>query len=328
MFMGNRIALQNNWRLGDRPELGMMNRVNTIFRKEDMLGPFALPNFDQASTILIGSDYSGQHTTSKYESYAFVIADFDRMKEWDVSRQYVRDTFLRDGRRFSFKAINDSKRAAALPAFLRSIDLIPGLLLVVLIEKSLKTLFSHTEIDHSDVLSRELSLWPPHVKERLFRVLHINSLLIAGLTHPGQNLLWITDQDDVVANETRHRQATSAFARALGHYLQHDLGHIRVATTKSDSGKRDVEDFVAIADFAAGSVCEVLSAYQNSGMPLVEDIVLPAPPDMSEKTSFLSNWFSIEDAPLRRLVISIDPKPVSDKLIIKQWKFHGITTSI
>jgi hypothetical protein len=252
------MALQNNWRLGDHPELGMMNRLNAIIRVADAANPFALPNFSSASAVTIGSDYSGQHRASKYDAYAFVIADLGSAFNWELSRRQIREKYLQDGRRFSFKNLNDSKRAAALPAFLRAIDLIPGLLLVVLVEKTVGTLFVESQVDEKDSLAHELSLWPPHVNERLFRILHFNSLLIAGLTYPGQHVLWITDQDDVVANETKHRQAIDAFSRTIGRYLEHDLGHVRVGTTASDSGTRDVEDFVAIADFAAGAICEIL----------------------------------------------------------------------
>jgi hypothetical protein len=323
-----RVKLQNNWRLSVHPELGIMSRLNVLIGAIDAANPFALPNFCDASVITVGSDYSGQHRASKYEVYAFVIADLNRAYDWEFSRRQVRETFLRDGRRFSFKNLNDSKRAAALPTFLRAIDLIPGLLLVILVEKTVGTLFVESSIEESDHLAYELSLWPLHVNERLFRILHFNSLLIAGLTHPRQHVLWITDQDDVVANETMHRQAIATFGRTISHYLEHDLGHVRVATTKSDSGTRDIEDFVAVADFAAGAISEILSAYQNSSMPIVQRIAMMPPQNLSAKTRMLSDWFSAEGVALRRLVISIDPKPDSEKLFLNHWKFHGLKVPI
>jgi hypothetical protein len=59
------MALQNNWRLGDHPELGMMNQLNAIIRAADAAIPFALPNFSSALAITVGSDYSGQHQLPK-----------------------------------------------------------------------------------------------------------------------------------------------------------------------------------------------------------------------------------------------------------------------
>ncbi len=119
--------LQNAWRLGDRPELGAMSTANTLIRSLDASTPGALPDLRAAPTIFIGSDYGGQHATSKYESYAFLFADLERSEGWFHARHTLRELFLSDGRRFSYKSLRDRRRAAVLPQFLRAIDLIHGL---------------------------------------------------------------------------------------------------------------------------------------------------------------------------------------------------------
>src|ERR1700754_5207696 len=94
--------LAGNWRLGDRPDLRSMNIVNGLFRALDLRSSDALPCFDGAQQLLIGSDYSGQHANSRYESLAFVVADADALRPWFNARATLRERHLPDGRRMSF----------------------------------------------------------------------------------------------------------------------------------------------------------------------------------------------------------------------------------
>lgn len=64
--------LATNWRLGDRPDLRSIKIVNGLFRAHDMRGPSALPCFDNTTTLMIGSDYGGQHSTSRFEALALI----------------------------------------------------------------------------------------------------------------------------------------------------------------------------------------------------------------------------------------------------------------
>ena len=113
-----------NWRLGDRPDLRSMNVVNGLFRALGLRGPAALPCFDGAAQLLIGSDYGGQHANSHYESLAFVVADTAALDPWLGARERLREKYLPDRRRMSFKSLNDQLRMGALPEFLSAADLI------------------------------------------------------------------------------------------------------------------------------------------------------------------------------------------------------------
>lgn len=313
----------NNWRLGDRPDLKSMNTVNRLFKSIDMRGPRALPCFDGATRILVGSDYGGQHADSRYESLAFVVADGEGLAPWFAARARWRETHLRDGRRMSFKSLSDKLRAAALPHFVSAANLIPGLLLVVLFEKQVGTVFAS---DRHAVLPAEFQQiveWPGRTKEKMLRICHVLSLILAGLTRELQDVLWVTDQDEIAANVERHTLSTRAFGAISSHYLEHQLGHIRVATTASDPGDRTIEDFVAIADLAAGAVCHAINAYGLSGLSNVPGLLVPPPPGSPQKVDWLLNWFSNDCAPLKRVVLTFDVIPNSPKLGIRQIEFLG-----
>jgi hypothetical protein len=316
--------LENLWKYPDRPDLGLMNIFNSMVHDLDVLNNSSLPDLRRGSMVLIGSDYSGQHVTSIYESFAFVFADIQHCQKWGNMRHEIRRDILRDGRRISYKTLKDKKRLEALYDFLQGANDIPGLLVVILIHKGIESLFKASgRIEQTDPEIESLINWPPHVVEKLLRIIHFISLFLAGLSREGQDVLWITDEDEIAANEQRHRELTTSFGNVASQYLEHTLGNVRVATTKSDTGKRDVEDFVSIADLAAGSLCEALNAYARAGIRPTPNLILPPPSGLDKKALNMLNWFSDRRHTLKRLVFSIDPVVNSARLSVKQLIFQG-----
>jgi len=314
----------SNWGLRDRPELGAMNIVSALMKSIELADRFALPDFSHAQTLLIGSDYSGQHSTSDFEALGFLIADSDRLQPWHDARHGLRRTYLPNGRRMSFKNLGDKKRVAALPGFIDAAEQIHGLLLVVLVDKRIKTLFQQTSGDErasSD--GGFLSKWPPKAEEKLLRICHVAALLVAGLSRPGQNIVWISDQDEIAANNQRLRQLTEASGRIMSAYLEHPLGHLRVGTTASDTGARDVEDFVAIADLAAGALCEVLSAHRRAGVDFPLGIFVPNQKGMASKIDPLTWWLSSKGSQLKKIALSLEPIANSSKLHVRHYDFSA-----
>lgn len=316
--------LSNNWRLEDRPDLGAMNVANSLIRALDFSDPDALPDMRNASSILVGSDYSGQHATSQFEAFAFVLVDSDRSGSWIKAQKSLRKQFLSDGRRLSYKGLNDRHRNAVLPQFLEATNLLSGLLVVILVDKSIKSLFKLSgKIKSSDPEIQSLAHWVPHVAEKLLRICHFTSLFVAGLSRESQDVLWITDQDDIAANAKRHGEFVSAFAHISSHYLPHTLGHLRIATTAADTGSRDVEDFVAVADFAAGAICETLNTYHRMGILPVPGVTLSIPNDIDVKVLRLMNWFSDSRSSLKRLVLAFESLADSTRLRVRHYSFKG-----
>lgn len=315
--------LRNNWYFGNRPDLGAINSLNKLFRELDLKSPSAFPDFQKSKSILIGSDYSGQHSTSVYEAFGFILVDPEKTGYWIKEREEVRKRFLPDGRRMSFKKLGDRRRAEALPEFLSASDLLAGLLVIFLVHSKIGSLF----VPDKDLLEGEantisLDHWSPHISEKLLRICHFSSLLLAGLSRKNQDVLWITDQDDIAQNVQKHTEFVKGFGNISSHYLTHDLGHLRIATTASDSGSRDVEDFVAIADLAAGAVCQAMNTFHQSGLNLVQKIVVPYPMKMDQKIVHVLNWFSKGNGTLKKLVIGFEPAKDSSKIFARHYLFE------
>jgi len=286
----------------------LIDKLNGMLRGLGAKQPPALPDLTQSSLLFAASDYSGQHAEAPYQAYSIVLADLAGSQKWETSRRSIRARWLADGRRLSYKGLRDRHQEAALAPFLRAADFIPGLLLTVLVDRGIQNMFHLVEGERDEDSIGPFAKWPRGSLEKLLRVVHLLSLLVAGLSRPGQDLLWITDEDEIAANEQRLTELVLGFSNVASHYLTHSLGHLRVGTTRSDTGSRDVEDFAAIPDLAAGAAAEAFGRFHGmTGWPSPPGIVVPSLAGTSGKATIIMSWYARDQhASLKRLVYLID----------------------
>ena len=307
------------WRSLDDPALGFANLFSDVIRLQEGRHPGLLPNLRLVPTFLIGSDYGGLHKSASYETYSLVLAGAETLGPWDERRSSIRDRARLGSRRLSYKALNDRKRLRALPAYLEAANLIPGLLVAILIDHRIQSIFEEQVKGRGSAKDVYFPGWRPRVIERALRVIHLVSLFLGGMSTPNQDVLWLTDEDDIAANEDRLRELVNAFAIVSSHYVGHALGHVKIGTTKSDTGRRDVEDFVAIADVTAGAIQEVIA---EQGVPTGR-LWLPPPRAVPAKARLVMDWLADNTQELKRLAYTIDEDPASRKLRITSFRFHG-----
>lgn len=282
--------------------------------------PTSFPDLRQASTIFIYSDYSGEHSGSKYQILSFLIADLSRCQQWEKDRQELRIKYLSNNRRMSFKQLNDKQRQRALKPFLKATNSIPGLVFTVAIDSNIKTLFEGSSpLDLNNPEFDEFKSWKPKVLEKAFRTVHFISFLLAGLSRTNQNLIWITDQDAIAANSNRLKQLTNLFGWVVSSYLTFDLGHIRCGTTQSDNGTMEIEDLAAIPDIIAGALFEQMQLAEND----FPNTFWMHRGDFSEKTSSITWWLADVTKPLKRVFCKLDSIPNSDQLNVSWYHFHN-----
>jgi hypothetical protein len=224
-------------------------------------------------------------------------------------------------RRMSYKALNDRYRRAALIPFLDVANEIPGLLVSFAIDKNISTIFADETPDHRTT-HPAFAGWKPKPIERAMRIIHLTSLLLRGLSAPGQDVWWFTDQDDIVANEHRLRSFVNLAATISSHYLQHPLRNLRIGTTACDTGRRDIEDFLAIPDLAAGTLQELLATGTARMILDAPSLFLPKDEAIAAKASNIMNWFADNTQPLRRLTFVID-QPRTGSWRITTLRAHG-----
>jgi hypothetical protein len=105
--------------------------------------------------------------------------------------------------------------------FLDASDQIPGFLLLVAISQRVGNL-AETMEEVPNILS-PVAHWKEPVREELFRILCLVSLLIGGLSRPGQDALWVSDEDPVLANDSRMKEISPLFGRLASGMVQHQI---------------------------------------------------------------------------------------------------------
>jgi hypothetical protein len=129
--------------------------------------PFAGPH------VALASDYSGDHKASRFRAYCYSIMDTEASPEWPRRRQSMRQQYLPDGRRMSFKSLGDKYRQRALVPFLQAADTIYGHIVCLVVTKSFDNMSWRADPDHA----RHAAF----LHARPSRVLHAHAIDPSGL---------------------------------------------------------------------------------------------------------------------------------------------------
>jgi len=257
---------------------------------------------------MLGSDYSAGRSGCKHDVYAFLIADEEASPEWPALRHAIRQNHLPDGRRLSFKRLADGQRQRALVPFLDAADSLTGHLVVLLVDKRLRGLSTgRNSLRVWQELHGLHGKWDQTAFEKLARVVHIFAILVGMWSRPFADISWITDEDEIVANDARLTDALLLAERFSGLYTSHQLGTFAMNSTAIDDTSRGFEDFVAIPDLVAGALAELVTAWANSCPSwYVDDNSTLDPSLLSHKTNVISAWFSTRSAMLRRTAVLVE----------------------
>jgi hypothetical protein len=208
----------------------------------------------------------------------------------------------------SFKQLRHGPRKRALRAFLAAADLLDGLVLVVLVDKRLPRLIGEQgdPACFPQMVVAERG-WNLKSFDRLSLVCSLLATLVAGLSDAGQDLLWITDQDEIAPNPVKHNHAGNVAWLHVSRYAPKNHGKFVFATTEVDShsGNMRHEDLVAIPDLAAGALTAALSSVASSGFRVSAHLGVPLGVDIPEHSAEILTWLSSQSS-LRRLVVVLD----------------------
>jgi hypothetical protein len=301
------------WNKNVIPCWSITSSLGNVLRQLEIADVELLPDLSSHRSLILTSDYSGQHKTATHESFSFLVAGMESCAQWNEERQRVRDTFLTDNRRMSYKALNDRQRRLALLPFLSAANRIPGLLTTALVNKRVSRRFKVTAEDRNQFPS-PIAGWPHQVLQKLTFVAHLGALLIAGLSSTGQDVLWFTDNDDFVANDQRAIDLTPLLGGIISGYIGHDLGHFRFGTMKCDAGDLQIEDLTAIPDLIAGAACEIPLHFVNLTHTAIK---VPLRDHVSAKGLTILDWMGCRHMPLKRLLILIDEGDTPGRIKVK-----------
>lgn len=261
----------------------------------------ALPTF-QGKDVWVFSDYSGQQKASDFSVIAMLLMDADASPEWPRARSAVRSRFLSDGRRMSFKGLNDKRKQAALVPFLEAADLLFGLLAVVAIHKDVQCLCSGEEaVSTYDATLQLEGRWNEKSFESMLRICHFVSLIVAGLTVQ-REVIWITDQDEFIANAPKTRDVSRIAAGILTAYAPCPRRTVQFGSTAVDEADRGLEDLTAVPDIVAGATAEFVTYLWRASDGVLSLDEWPGPPNVTTKTDVIMTWWSQAVVTLRRIL--------------------------
>jgi len=293
------------WRTITEPLYPWVKTIDRILTVED-------PPTISGPTMLIASDYSGTDKKSRYLVTAIVCCDMEASSDWEISRRSIRRLHLPDGRRMSYKALNDVKRSRALAPFLSAAEFIHGLCLVVIVNKSIRHLCLNNASDYQKIreTAQLEARWKDRELESVLRLTHFVGCVTGGMTQPAQNVYWISDEDSSFSNLQRHADVAKLLSKFSSHYVKHELGELGVGTTSVDEGDRMEEDLAAVADLAAGALSEVLNRLAGlCGGRIPTNLVVEHSQEFLPKADLISRWFWLGRSSLRRVAVLFETHP-------------------
>ena len=249
-----------------------------------------LGSHDANKSVIIGSDYSGQQKTSQYLTYSFVVA-CEPTWAWDQARRSFRQHHIPDNRRLSFKRFGKTNNPVALAHFLDITRLLEGDLFVFAFEKSLIKSLPLIQPTKKDFGLE--ARWKPQALEEATRKALLLSLIAGRYVPEYGSMTWITDEDPSIGNELMFTDVQRMAATLTGVLSPLYRGMFKMGTTGQDCQHMFREDFVAIADFAAGMIAELASHLtdQPEITPMAHPCKYASFSELSQKTQVISDWF-------------------------------------
>jgi hypothetical protein len=264
-------------------------------------GLVKFPDLRRDTELVLAADYSGDHQSSGYQLLTFLLADrLGVLSEWEAERISIRNQHLGDGRRHAFKSLNDAQRQKTLVPFLKASSRINGVLLCVAIDKDIVS----SNLGYS---VGDATVFKPRVLAKLTQIALFGSLLVGGLATTGQNLMWLTDEDEIVSNEKSQLEAGNVIGCLLERMCPFGMPQIQLGIAgKFDDGRR-AEDLCAIPDLVGGAVAECLTSIDKRGIPRSTNVVTPTLKRQNMKTNLIHGWFSTLDGPLSGILCLVRP---------------------
>jgi len=149
------------------------------------------------------------------------------------------------------------------------------------------------------------------------------NFFLGGLTKPKQDVTWITDQDEIVANSILSEAFLEMVTIVTQSYFPHSLKDITIATTASNNRENmELEDLTAIPDLLAGAFSEYFTFYyKNYPNYFAENTIsVPNLESMSKKTRRILHFGSVSSNSLKKMILLITPEQNKEDFSIKYIK--------
>ena len=287
---------------------GMANRLQLL----EKIYPQCIPDISTSNTVYCFSDYSGELKSNKHNTYSFLLLDDNSVTFFAKEHKLTRQKYGIGQRKFSYKDLSDKVLHNPYSDFITLANRINGILLSVAVNKKLHLDFKYEDGNENFLFFGKQK---PRNIRRILTISHFAALFLAGVVRQNQNIMWITDNDNIVANDKFTIQLTNIAASLISTLVDFNLGHFRCGSSSCDSGDNLIEDLLSIPDFASGTLSNQLDTQVSD-----EYVFWVQRGDAKEKQNNLSWWFADSKSPLRKYIFILDPGRTPEK--VKASFFH------
>ena len=280
--------------------------LNEKFAEIEHPDRIVYPDLNDGSPLVLACDHSGEHALPEFRVLSFLVTTYKAVAEWEPLRIEVRKKHLPNGRRMSFKALNDALRINAFSSFLYAASQMKGVLVCVGVEKGYAF--------PKDELPPRQHDWAPDTLNKLVEVCVFGGVMVDGLRSNGQPVHWITDDDSTVSTEKAKADAVNLMG---GLFHKYPSEHLEVGVGVASEFDDDLraEDLVAIPDLAAGAYSETLSSIGKANMPTAGTGPMGGNVFVQIKCSLINTWRSEIDKPLKHMNVVIRPAEGGQTLV-------------
>ncbi|WKA29781.1 hypothetical protein [Bradyrhizobium roseum] len=235
--------------------------IEAELKKRDAAGLLLLPDLSALanSTVGIFSDYGGEHSSSSYLTYSFLICAWGSLDTFRMKMKELRSECGLGDKEIEFKDFGMGVVRNALLPYLDVLNgYVPGLLFTVVVHKRIVSLFGPQGRSTGNALVKRLEeqgfgKLKPQVAEKALRVVHTAAFLTALLGHERQKIFWMSDHDAICPDLKAHNRLLALFHNVLNLYTSRQFGLIGGALPFSERST-DYLDLLSAADIVAGSV--------------------------------------------------------------------------
>ena len=305
------------WRPLNNPDFKCLNDVSNIFCQLSYKYPGSFPDFSGSKHLVLFSDYAGGKS-DPFLTYSFVLTSLDVLKRASRRLGEWRKVSGVGDRHFDYKKLNDRKKAAALAAFLSLLDDTDAVLVTFKVDSCIRSLIYGDSFDIASFktafqINDEIS---ETRAERTIRCAVFGAILVNGLCSGGQDLMWISDDDEIFANDQIAISLRPLILNVYSHMTTIEMGQLQYGVASRMVGPVSDTDLLAACDLSCG--------YHTTHARATSATILPT---QRYRDAVLGRWLARYDQRLRKFSISIEKNAVG-KLNIGRDRFFDVADPV
>ena len=209
-----------NWSHNENSERGLANELSRYIYNLENDNKIYLPYLRHSNKLYIFSDYSS-NKDQQLISYSLLLIDEISFQLFSESQKNFWKQYFPDERIIDYKGLSDNLKKKALVPFLQLCNNLNGLILSVIFDKNTKSLYGNEKPEY---LQKQISIWKSKfVQEKFLRLRELVLTILNGLKGKTKNILWITDNDDIVANSLHLETAIIIMKETLAKHLDFEF---------------------------------------------------------------------------------------------------------